>query len=78
MPDDEFMERLRLRSVFHFLDKNRNGHIELKVFSHMLKLIGFSPNPHEIMEMFNFMDVDHDGQVSFDEFCECCDDSNKQ
>ncbi|KAI3711705.1 hypothetical protein L1987_70247 [Smallanthus sonchifolius] len=69
--DSESRERkAELKSVFATFDKNRDGFITKQELSDSLKNIGISTSERDVVEMVQRVDVNGDGLIDFDEFCE--------
>ncbi|KAL4589805.1 hypothetical protein LXL04_002715 [Taraxacum kok-saghyz] len=59
-----------LKSVFATFDKNKDGFITKQELSDSLKNIGISTSEKDVLEMVQRVDVNGDGLIDFDEFCE--------
>nr|XP_043625039.1 calmodulin-like protein 3 [Erigeron canadensis] len=59
-----------LKSVFATFDKNKDGFITKQELSDSLKNIGISTSEKDVLEMVQKVDVNGDGLIDFDEFCE--------
>ncbi|KAI3714845.1 hypothetical protein L6452_21805 [Arctium lappa] len=69
--DDHSRERkAELKSVFATFDKNKDGFITKQELSDSLKNIGISTSERDVLEMVQRVDVNGDGLIDFDEFCE--------
>lgn len=77
---DEFIEMMRkrlltaqdaeidIRSAFELLDKNGNGSIDKEeIFNVVCEFCG-KLTPDEVMELILWCDINHDGELDFDEF----------
>lgn len=62
--------KAELKSVFATFDKNRDGFITKQELSESLKNIGISTSERDVLEMVQRVDVNGDGLIDFDEFCE--------
>ncbi|KAI7728569.1 hypothetical protein M8C21_001087 [Ambrosia artemisiifolia] len=62
--------KAELKSVFATFDKNKDGYITKQELSDSLKNIGVSTSNKDLMEMVQRVDVNGDGLIDFDEFCE--------
>ncbi|KAL3839248.1 hypothetical protein ACJIZ3_023839 [Penstemon smallii] len=60
----------RLRDVFATFDKNNDGFITKKELRDSLKNIGISAGEKEVSDMVEKVDLNRDGLIDFDEFCE--------
>jgi Ca2+-binding EF-hand superfamily protein len=70
LTDDEFMARQRLKAIFHSLDKDESGFLDFSEFNRMLKLIGCVISPVEVQAIWDYVDENGSGSISFDEFYE--------
>ncbi len=57
-----------IRENFDYFDEDKNGHIELKEFVRLLKVIEPSATIEQAQEGFKIIDSDHNGSIEFDEF----------
>lgn len=57
------------RSAFNFFDRNRDGSISAKELGTALRAIGLNPTEDEVNTMLTSADINHDGVLSFEEFC---------
>ncbi|XP_071716783.1 calmodulin-like protein 3 [Rutidosis leptorrhynchoides] len=62
--------KAELKSVFATFDKNKDGFITKQELSDSLKNIGISTSEKDVLEMVQKVDVNGDGLIDFDEFCE--------
>ncbi|KAM0020642.1 putative EF-hand domain-containing protein [Helianthus debilis subsp. tardiflorus] len=62
--------KAELKSGFATFDKNRDGFITKQELSDSLKNIGISTSEKDVLEMVQRVDVNGDGLIDFDEFCE--------
>ncbi|PWA79882.1 EF-hand domain pair,Rho GTPase [Artemisia annua] len=62
--------KAELKSVFATFDKNKDGFITKQELSDSLKNIGISTSEKDVLEMVQRVDVNGDGLIDFDEFCE--------
>jgi len=56
-----------LRDVFNKMDKNGNGYLDITEAAAVLKEVGQTADQGELKKFFEAVDVNHDGQISFDE-----------
>ena len=68
--DDEFMSRQRLKSIYYSLDRDESGALEFPEFTRMLRLIGCILSPFEVQAIWDYVDSNQSGEISFDEFYE--------
>lgn len=57
-----------LRVAFEKIDTDKSGSIEVNELQSLCSSVGCETNPDELTTLFNDMDTNKDGQVSFDEF----------
>lgn len=69
-PDHSGERKAELKSVFATFDKNKDGFITKQELSDSLKNIGISTSERDVLEMVQRVDVNGDGLIDFDEFCE--------
>ncbi|KAJ0745275.1 putative EF-hand domain-containing protein [Helianthus annuus] len=67
---DSSERKAELKSVFATFDKNKDGFITKQELSDSLKNIGVSTSNKDLLEMVQRVDVNGDGLIDFDEFCE--------
>ncbi|KAD0150550.1 hypothetical protein E3N88_41279 [Mikania micrantha] len=67
---DSIERKAELKSVFATFDKNRDGFITKQELSDSLRNIGISTSERDVLEMVQKVDVNGDGLIDFDEFCE--------
>ncbi|KAL7598967.1 hypothetical protein Lser_V15G23944 [Lactuca serriola] len=67
---DSRERKAELKSVFATFDKNKDGFITKQELSDSLKNIGISTNEKDVLEMVQRVDVNGDGLIDFDEFCQ--------
>ncbi|KAI3524434.1 hypothetical protein L1887_03089 [Cichorium endivia] len=67
---DSRERKAELKSVFATFDKNKDGFITKQELSDSLKNIGISTSERDVLEMVQKVDVNGDGLIDFDEFCE--------
>jgi len=68
LSDEEFMERQRIRAIFQNLDIDGSGFLNVKEYTRMTRLLGCVLNVKEAAAIFEHIDSDHSGEISFDEF----------
>ena len=66
-----FMDQKKkeLRRCFDMLDTDNSGFISKGELRTALKLVGLDASHDHVDSMMSTMDTDHDGRVSFDEYC---------
>eukprot|EP00897_Mesotaenium_endlicherianum_P010010 jgi/Mesen1/9037/ME000566S08453 len=57
-----------IREQFSVLDANGSGSIDEGELLTAMKALGFAPSPEEFKTLFQNMDMDGDGMVSFEEY----------
>lgn len=62
--------KIEIRSVFATFDKNKDGFITKHELKESLKNIGIFEGEKHVADMFGRVDVNGDGLIDFDEFCE--------
>ena len=68
LSDEAFTHRQRVRRVFRTIDRDNNGTVEKGELSHLLVLLGIRVSPYELGTIFNYLDADGSGCITFDEF----------
>lgn len=68
LTDKEFLRRQRVRRVFRTLDRNNSGGLDQAELGHLLVLLGLRVAPYELRAVFDYVDADHSGAISFEEF----------
>ena len=66
-----FMDQKKkeLRRCFDMLDTDASGYISKGELRTALKLVGLNASHDHVDAMMSTLDIDHDGRVSFDEYC---------
>eukprot|EP00899_Mesostigma_viride_P027481 jgi/Mesvir1/7918/Mv11843-RA.1 len=64
--DDQYV--MELRDMFHEVDTNHDGYIDLKEFVEGLNKKGFKLTDKEVVQLQKEMDLDGDGRVNYSEF----------
>lgn len=74
-PEEEFSLNMlsarqlrQLRWAFNVLDEDKSGYIQGKELEQVVQLLGDNPSRSEAEDLLNWIDKNHDGQVSFEEF----------
>jgi Ca2+-binding EF-hand superfamily protein len=57
-----------VRKIFRAIDRDNNGSLECPELERLLVLLGIRVSSFEMTEIFNFIDENQNGHVSFDEF----------
>jgi Ca2+-binding EF-hand superfamily protein len=57
-----------LKKVFNLFDDEKSGYISIKSLKKVIKDLGENIDEHELQEMIEKADQDHDGLVSEEEF----------
>lgn len=60
--------RENIRKVFNLFDDEKTGFISIKNLRRITKELGEGIEEHELQEMIDKADIDHDGVVSEEEF----------
>ena len=66
--DDQSDHQAQIIEAFHVFDEDASGAISAAEFKHVMTNLGEKLTEKEINNIFNSGDVDHDGQIDFDEF----------
>eukprot|EP00940_MAST-03C_sp_MAST-3C-sp2_P003049 g3049.t1 len=53
--------------LFHFMDLNRNNQVSFLEFEHGLKLAQIFPTHNQLIKLFNDLDIDGNGRITWDE-----------
>uniref|UniRef100_A0A914VLC1 EF-hand domain-containing protein n=1 Tax=Plectus sambesii TaxID=2011161 RepID=A0A914VLC1_9BILA len=61
---------MSLRSVFEELDVDGDGHITRSELRTAFERMGHSLNDEEIKAIYRQVDINQDGKINFDEFCQ--------
>lgn len=70
LTDEEFMQRQKLLAAFRKIDVDGNDAVEFNEYEKMLRKAGCVLNPKELRAVFEHIDSDSSGQISFEEFYE--------
>lgn len=57
-----------IREAFKVFDKDRNGTISASELKRVMTMFGEKLSEEEVEQMINEADVDHDGQINYEEF----------
>jgi len=68
LTDEEFMERQRIRAIFDKLDIDNSGYLDRNEYERMLRHLGCVLNVKASDAIFQQIDSDGSGEISFDEF----------
>lgn len=68
MHSEQEFTREQIEAAFDFIDLDKNGFVGASEIRHILVCMGELITDEEIDTMISMVDVDGDGQVSFDEF----------
>ena len=63
-------QKSEYREAFALFDKNGDGTITVAELGVVMKSLGTNPNATELQDMINEVDVDGNGTLEFDEFCQ--------
>ena len=61
-----------LRKVFLEIDENKDGYLTVEELSEYFKKHDNNPHFEDIKEIIKYMDVDHNGQLAYNEFISAC------
>lgn len=70
-------QKLEFKEAFNTFDKDRSGTITTKELLTVMRSIGQNPTEDEILNLVVEYDVNGDGTIDFDEFCEMMLKTNK-
>lgn len=56
------------RDAYNIFDKNGDGGVGITELGHVMRCLGLEPTDEEVRRMFEEVDVDGSGEISFDEF----------
>ena len=63
-------QKLEFKEAFALFDKNGDGTITVAELGVVMNTLGSNPNPVELQDMINEVDVDGNGTLEFEEFCQ--------
>lgn len=64
--------------AFRFFDLRSTGKISFADFSYIVDQLSIKFTRHQVQDVFNYLDKDKDGQVTYTDFCELCEERRRQ
>jgi len=62
-------QKIEFKEVFSLFDKDGDGTINTTELGTVMRALGQNPTEQEIEQMIEEVDVDGNGEIDFDEFC---------
>ena len=76
---DKIDERFKkVAAAFRFFDLRSTGKISFADFSYIIDQLSIKFTRQQVMMVFQYLDKDKDGSVTYNDFCELCEERRRQ